>query len=119
MSLSEYPRSSNSSNSSVVLVLGDETSYHEWIEVITNKIRERSSAAAAYLDTGVAPIYGRPEYETRTIVARKPASDQLVVTGELLAADAAKIGRGTFTAADKGVAYDEEDRNFYYKVDMQ
>ena len=118
MSLSEYPRSSNSSNSSVVLVLGDETSYHEWIEVITNKIRERSSAAAAYLDTGVAPTYGRPEYETRTIVARKPASDQLVVTGELLAADAAKIGRGTFTAVDKGVAYDEEDRNFYYKVDI-
>lgn len=59
-----------------------------------------------------------PLYEKRTICARKPATDALVTRGEMTAAQAASMPVATFALADKGTAYDDDDRYFYYFADV-
>ena len=114
MSHPEYPNVS----SAIVSLLDDNTNHHLWKDRIVNKIHERAHMAAAHLDTGVAPAFPMPQYERRTICGRKVASNILLVRGGLTEEEAATIAIVNFAAADRGTAFDEEDRYFYYSVEV-
>ena len=112
-----FPEHSNHNNYSQVMLLDHTTNIHIWLDKVTNKIREKARHAAAHLDTGVEPNIGLPDYEIRKIVGRKASSNVLIIRGELSAEDAKNIPVVNFVASDKGTAFDEEDRYYYYSVE--
>ena len=97
------------------MLLDHTTNIHVWLDKVTNKIREKARHAAAHLDTGVEPNIGLPDYKIRKIVGRKASSNVLIIRGELSAEDAKNIPVVNFVASDKGTAFDEEDRYYYFE----
>ena len=115
MSFSDAKTSTSNGPISLFLLTAD-CDYELWINQVTTEIRKKAQDAAAHMDSNIEPTFVYPDYETITLIARKPFTDQYLGRGIMTAYQEA-LPRETWDATRAGLDFNLADRFYYYNVD--